>query len=395
MIPDPITPAADLSPEEVAAMFNNEFSDMKSQVRERVAFLPRITLTGPKTTYKKEKGVEIGDWLLTPGDTPQDETPKYENLGKSFECTVLHDAMQLVVRDDVDNRTMMESTEFRSNRDPIFLFDSRNGPMHLVAVAPYAGNAVQTIKALRTTELVPQKLTKDGTAKVSALGFDYNVYVMLPDGRIAVVRNTKRGNFGTNPETGETGEFGAVLPDSFIRASATCHEATPGLTLAHRWRISSTEVGGGSDEPRPAFHILGIQDPAKVKDIRAAAEKLQRYLVQRWADRIGYAWSNTSPSQRERLVTAYTEVRGLLDTIGGSEAAAMITLGKKPAPALLAEPEPEPKDYTEDQAKLQADAAKKVDELKRELEDEAALPKDIIDVNATHTPSVKVEDLPF
>ena len=228
---------------------------------------------------------------------------------------------------------------------------------------------------------------------VSAIAFDYNVYVMLTDGTIAVLSNTKRGHFGTDAETGLTSEFGDVAIDSFVRARTNCHDKTPGLTLPHRWRVFSVAVGGGKDEPRPAFEVLGFQDPAKMKELRDAAQWLQKYIQQKWADKIGYAWNNTSPAQRETLITAYVDIRGLLDSVGGHEVASQITLGKKVAPALLSEPEA---DLNASQAILRYEEAKSIEELAKEHEDEKALPKEVIDVPVMNYGSeVKVEDLPF
>lgn len=406
MVPDqgPTQAAEDLTPEQIAAMFNDGFSDMKSQERTRQPFLPRINLCVPRTKYKDKKGVELGDWYLTPGDTPQGEEPKYENLGKKFECVVLHDSMQLSVRED-DGKTIIESTEFKNfSGEPVFLFDARNGPMHIAAVAPYSGNAVHTLAKIRKDPRFPTKMNQAGTEQVSALGFDFNVYVLLMDGRVCVLQNTKRGHFGTDPETGITCDFKTVADNSFIRAKATCHEATPGLTLGHRWAIGSVKVGGGEDEPRPAFKIMGIGDPSRLREIRAKAEELQNYLLQKWTDRIGYAWGNTSPAQREKLITAYTEVRPLLDTIGGHEIAAMIALGKKAPPALLSEPEP---DYQEMRDRNEEEVQKKVKELETELDQNAGAPANVVDVDvhvgnkAIDVPAidygsdVKIEDLPF
>lgn len=394
----PTSPAADLTPEQVAALFNDNFSDMKSQERTRQPFLPRINLTVSRTKFKDKKGVELGDWYLTPGDTPQGEEPAYENLGKKFECVVLHDSMQLSVRED-DGKTIIESSEFKNfSGEPVFLFDARNGPMHIAAVAPYSGNAVHTLAKIRQDPRFPTKMNQQGTEQVSALGFDFNVYVLLQDGRVAVLQNTKRGHFGTDPETGKTCDFKTVADNSYIRARAQCHEVTPGLTLGHRWAVGSVKVGGGEDEPRPAFKLMGIGDPSRLQEIRKKAEELQNYILQKWADRIAYAWGNTSPAQRERMITAYSEVRPLLDTIGGHEVAAQIALGKKTPPALLSEPEPEPKDYSDVEARLDEENKGKIKDLEVEFDDLKALPADDkpIDVPAINYGSdVKVKDLPF
>lgn len=405
---DTTTPlAADMTPAEIAAMYNDKFSDMKSAVRERLPFLPRISLTHPKTTNKQKKGVEVGDWYLTPGDTAQGEEPKYENLGKKFECIVLHDSLQLSMRSD-EGKTLMETTEFQSYQGtPLFMLDARSGPLHVIAVAPYSGKqAVHTMADLRNNPDWPRKPTKDGSGMVSSVSFDFNVYVLLTDGRIAVLQNSKRGHFGTDTKTGESLDFKNVADNSYVRCRATCHDMTPGLTLAHRWAVGSVQVSDADDEPRPAFKILGIGDPAKASLIREKADELSHYLHQKWSDRLGYAWQNTSPAQREQMITAYGDVRRLLDAPGGHEVAAAITLGKKPAPALLAEPEP---DYAALDAGRKQEEGSKIDALRDEVEDARALPHDVVDANVVsgaaggsmQTPDIsygsdiKVEDLPF
>lgn len=395
------TQISDMSEADIAALYNTGFADMKSRVRVRQPYLPKIMLTVFKTEKKDKKGVKIGDWYLLPGSTPQGEEPKYENLGPKVEFTVLSDSMQLSFYSDADKRSLVESSEFQNySGDPIFLLDSRRGPMHVAAVVPYSGNAPHTLAKLRKDAAWPQKVSKSGET-VSALDFDYNVYVMLPDGRVCLLCNTKRGHFGTDNKTGETCEFGNIAPDSFLRARATCHDKTPGLTLAHRWRVSSVKVSEDIDDIRPAFEILGFQDPKRKEDIREAADWLQHHLQEKWADRIGYAWRNTSPADRDRLVTSYAGIRPMLDEFTGHDAAARIILGKQAAPALLTEPEP---NYTEMQARLGQEEASKIDELKREEEERSAFPREVIDVTPKKTfdipdigyeSNVKVEDLPF
>ena len=400
--PTPTAPlAADMSPADIAAMYSSRFAGEKSRVRgERLPFLPRINLTVSLTAYKDKKKVTLGDWYLVPGDTPEGEEPAYENLGRSFECTVLTDSMQIVMRDD-KNKILVESTEFQNySGEPVILLDAQNGAPYVAAVAPYSGKtAVATISAMRNDPRFPRKMAKDGKTEVSSLSFDFNVYVMLPDGRLCILNNTKRGHFGTDPDTGDTCEFGNVSEDSYIRARATCHEQIQGLTLGHRIRVSSVAVGGGKDEPRPSFAVMGLQDPAKADLIDEKVEELKTYRARRWADRIGYAWTNTSEAQKQKLVTAYAGIRQLLDEVGGHEVAAAMVLGKHAAPALLAEPEP---DYSAIERARKAGEQAAIDALAGEKDDMDAAPAGVIDVPVTDPQKfkgtgdqVKVEDLPF
>lgn len=336
-----------MSEDELLAMYNNDFGDMKSRVRERTAFLPRISLAVSKTKYKDKKGITTGDWFLTDTDTPEGEEPIYENLGKEFECVVLYDTMSISFYDDSEGvqRNTVFSSEFQDySNDPVFLIDGRGAAQRLAAVCPYAGGAQHTIKQLRESPDFPHEI-KDGEVR-SKLSFNFNVYVLLDDGRLAVLSNTKRGHFGTD-ENGETQAFGSVSDDSFIRARADCHEKTPGITLAHRWRINSVNIGGGEDDIRPTFHISGINPAAKSPDIRDAATKLQKYLHSIWSERIGHAWQSTSPADRNRIITPYDDIRTLLNDQNGQDEAAGMILGKRAAPPLLSEPEPDYSAYEE------------------------------------------------
>lgn len=384
-----MTDVSTMSQSEVAAMFTSEFSDFKSSAaRQRLMLLPEIRLSVPMT----KKNVDNGNWFLVDSNVPKGEPAKIEVLGRTFKFTVIRDAMRLAAYDEKENNYILETTEFQDyTRDPVMLFDRRSGRLKVSAFCTYSGPQAQTISKLRAA-ITPTLPPKCG------FGFEYLVYIILEDGRLACLRNTARGHLGTNVD-GEVLDFDTVSDDSFLHARSICHALTPGITCAQQWEAYSVLVKAGEREPRPAFRILGFIEKTEIQRVKERGHWLQQYLNAKYADRLSYAWRNMDYNEKRGIASSYQNVRELLDETGGDIEVAAMLLGKRTVrnrELIEAGPPEDTAALRAEEEKNKAEVAKKIEEL----QSEQGLPE--TEPGAMHVPfesmyqsDIKPEDLPF
>lgn len=379
-----------MSQRQIAQMFTSEFQEFKSNAaRQRTPIIPEIRLSVQMT----KKDVPLGTWFLIDPNVPKGDEPKMEILGEVIKFTVIRDSMRLSYFSEASNAYEIETSEFQDyTKDPVFLFDRRSQKLKISAFCPYSGPQTETIAAIRK-EIIPTLPPK------SNFGFEYLVYVLLPDGRVAVLKNTARGHLGTNISTGEVLDFGTISDDSFVHARAVCFGQTPGITCAHVWEAFAVPVREGEKDVRPAFRILDFIKPASIPQVKEAGHWLQENLHARYADKISYAWRNMDYNEKQQIVSSYHNLQMLLNENGGEQEAAALLLGRRTAKTaeLLEGP-------SRDAALNKMETAKKADEAKKieELQAESGLPPDplpplpdIAPQEGMYQSEIKAEDLPF
>lgn len=233
----------------------------------------------------RAEGITIGNFFTFDANVAQGEKPVMKDIGNEFLAIVIRDAQWLAAYDNDTKQYLLSSSEFRSNTDPIILYDrtvTGDNVEEITACLPYTNKADTTmsIKYLKET-----KHTKIRTKYVTYLLFEGELYKF----GFAATDNT-----GCEADAFKPLGFADAADDSFMHVKARCHsEAGANLMFSHVLRIFSKPAFKKSVDFIKGFEISGRVLADRKEEIDGAIDKLYESLRIRFQKKTIKAWDAT------------------------------------------------------------------------------------------------------
>lgn len=180
---------------------------------------PRLNqYDAPETEFEMDRMKEIrvagtlsetkfdrGNFYLVDFNVAKGDDPIQTDLGKEIKVHILRHAMKVRKWDNQENRTVMDSSEFRTYTDPVVLYDVNMIPPRIVAALPYTH---------KNPEL-PSIGGKGDKSLKRALGLGVrHVFYVLFNGEVCRMNVTATDYSGANDKD-KPMEFGKEAEDSF------------------------------------------------------------------------------------------------------------------------------------------------------------------------------------
>lgn len=254
---------------DIATKSDDRFSRFQSPEHEAPNFESRreIRLCGPQTSGT---GIDEGQYYIV--DYNKGDGPEYTAIGEEISVVILRDCMRLRKWNEDENRNDFDSTEFRSFKDYVVLFDQRNIPTTIKAALPYTH---------KNEEAPMMGGTGDRSLKLEfGLGVRYFCYILYED-------EVFRMSFASTDNAGATEEekpcgFDSPSEDSFMGLKSETNKLTKDRLFMFKVILGSNQLQIGkkkdgtpeySKKMRPKTFVIDKQMDTK-KEEDAVYEKL-------------------------------------------------------------------------------------------------------------------------
>lgn len=191
--------------------------------------MKEIRLNVPLSDERHTKDLELGDYYIVDFNVSEGENAKVTKIGKSFEGVILRDAMKTRKWDSEENRNTYDSSEFRSFRDPVILYDHTVSPARIRAALPYTHD----------NEDAPCIGGSGEHALKQSLGLriKYLMYILY-EGEIYRMNFTATDNAGAGEGDAPLG-FRDYAENSFMGYKAICNEIAQGSIFLFKCKFSA------------------------------------------------------------------------------------------------------------------------------------------------------------
>jgi len=230
----------------------------------------------------RSQGIPVGNFFVFDGNVEQGEDPIFTDIGNEFLGIVLRDAQHLKFYDKAAGETTFSSSEYRSNFDPIVLFDRSTGEDQIVACLPYMNKAEpdMSIKHLKDTSHTD-------------LGVKYVAYVLY-DGEVYKFNFAATDNTGCENKKFKPLGFSEADAESFHSVKPACYkEAGAKVMFSHVIRFFSKPAFDNSTDFIKGFEISGRVGADQKELIDDSLLSLTETLQQKFAFKTSRAWGNT------------------------------------------------------------------------------------------------------
>lgn len=228
-------------------------------------------------------GIPVGNFFIFDANVAQGEAPVMTDIGNEFLAIVLRDAQRVEVYDKDRKQYLVASSEFRSNVDPVILYERLNDNVEeIVACLPYTNKVdpQMSIYHLKQTKY-PNLRTK------------YTAY-LLYEGEIYKFGFAATDNTGCEAKEFKPRGFADAADDSFMHVKSRAHsEAGMNVMFTHVLRIFSKPPFAKSVDFIKGFELSGRVGAERKEEIDEALEKLYDGLRIRFQKKTIKAWGNT------------------------------------------------------------------------------------------------------
>jgi hypothetical protein len=258
-----------------------EFAD---ESRQSYVKMKEIRLCVELMKEARSQGMPIGHFFTFDPNVGKDESPILTDIGPSFEAIVLRDAQRVEVYDKDTKQFLVSSSEFRSNMDPVILYDRTltDNTEEISACLPYTNKAdpEKSIYHLKQT-------------RYQNLRTKYSAY-LLYEGEVYKMGFAATDNTGCEDKEFRPRGFQDASQTSFLHIKSRCHsEAGANVMFSHVLRIFAMPAFEKSVDIIKGFEIAGRVTADRKEEIDQALESLYEGLRIRFQKKTIRAYQNT------------------------------------------------------------------------------------------------------